>query len=267
MNTFIRSGIAAAIVSVSFGAQAGPVDLSGWGAQGGASNWNVQGAGNDTVIQRSNGAPTVFFDPTATSTQGTALSGTISVNDGDDDFIGFVLGYQSGEIFSSTADYFLVDWKKGDQAGWGQGLSISRVTDGSGGNTTGTGGSFWQHDAGEVDLITRANNLGNTGWTNLTEYTFDIVFTSSLISVAVNGVEEININPGDVAGISSFSDGAFGFYNYSQANVTYAGIVETDCTANPGAPECQTGSVPAPATLALFGLGLLGFGATRRRKV
>ena len=207
-------------------ANAIPVDLSNWTAEGGSSSWNVQ-AGNDTVLQTVNGAPTIFFDPTTTSTQGTALSGTISVNDGDDDFIGFVLGYNSGEVFSSSADYYLVDWKKGDQAGWTQGMGISHITDGSSGNNTGTGGSFWQHTPGQVDLITRATGgLGNTGWTNATQYLFNIVFTSTQIAVSVNGTEQINITPADVTGVSSFGDGSFGFYNYSQPRVLYAGITQ-----------------------------------------
>ena len=271
MSIFRYTLIAAHCVILPMVAHAGSVDLSGWTADGGSSSWDVQ-PGNDTVLQTINGAPTVFYDPAVTSTQGKALSGTISVQtDGDDDFIGFVLGYQPGEIFSSTADYFLVDWKQ-EQPGltpaWDAGMSISHVTNGSNGNVTFPPAPFWNHTAGEVDLITRANTLGNTGWADFTEYTFNIVFTSNLISVVVNGLQEISITPADVSGVSAFTDGAFGFYNYSQAQVLYAGITEVDCTATPDALECQPGrTIPAPATLALFALGLVGVGWSRRRNV
>lgn len=52
--------------------------------------------GNDSVLQTTNGNPTVFFEA-GSNTQGTALAGQITPNSNwDDDFIGFVLGYQSG---------------------------------------------------------------------------------------------------------------------------------------------------------------------------
>lgn len=259
--------LAATGLLASVQAHAVAVDLTGWTAEGGSSSWNVQ-AGNDSVLQTVNGAPTVFFDPTATSSQGTALSGNIRVgSDGDDDFIGFVLGYSSGEIFSSSADFYLIDWKQGDQAGWGQGLAISHVTNGSNGNTTGTGGSYWQHTAGEVNLITRADSLGNTGYDDLVDYAFNIIFTSNLIEVSVNGATEISITPADVAGVSSFSDGSFGFYNYSQAQVLYSAIRSTDCSQNPDAPECRGETIPEPTTLALIAVGLLGMGAAGRKAV
>ena len=107
--------LVSALVALPFGVQAAVVDLSAWTAEGGSSSWNVQ-PGNDTVYQTVNGDPTVFFDPASTGSQGTALSGNIKQTDllpgaggfgnGDDDFIGFVLGYNSGELSSSSTDFF-----------------------------------------------------------------------------------------------------------------------------------------------------------------
>ena len=77
------------------------VDLSSWGAEtlagggvsGGGSNWVVQ-AGNDAVLQTVNGNASIFFEASANA-QGTALAGKIRVTTtSDDDFIGFVLGYE-----------------------------------------------------------------------------------------------------------------------------------------------------------------------------
>lgn len=244
-----------------------PVDLSDWQSEGGSSNWNLQ-VGNNSVLQTVNGAPTIFYDQNTLATQGTALSGTIEVQTtGDDDFIGFVLGYQPGSIFSESADFFLVDWKQGTQAGWDEGLAISYVRDGSNGNTGRTVGSYWQHTDGEVELITRATNQGATGWADNQVYEFGLTFTDSLIEIVLDGLTEISITPADVGGLSSFSDGAFGFYNYSQGNVLYAGITEAelppDDDDNGNGGDDPT-PVPIASPLGLIGLGMVAMGLLRR---
>ena len=54
----------------------------------------------------------------------------------------------------------------------------------------------------------------------------------------------------------SFSDGSFGFYNYSQANVRYAGITE----------EVIPPTIPLPATLPLLAGAIAGVIGLRRRR-
>lgn len=267
----IKRAIQLGLVSLSLStatALAGPVDLSGWIAEGGSSSWVLQ-AGNDGVLQTVNGNPTVFYDPTVTSTQGTALNGNIEVvNAGDDDFIGFVLGYDSGEITGASTDFFVVDWKQGNQSfsDWGfgaAGLAISHVEDASDFDT------FWGKgngagNTGSVTEIARGATLGSTGWADLTSYAFNIVFTDSLIEVSVDGSVELSITPDD-AGLASFTDGGFGFYNFSQAQVLYSSIAQTDCSVTPSAPECV--SIPEPENLVLLGAGLAILGLMRRRKL
>ncbi len=244
MKTSIKIATVTAMVLSAGSAFATPVDLSTWMAEG-QGNWNVATPA-DSVFQTINGRPTVFHN--GTDSQGNALAGSIEVQTrGDDDFIGFVLGYDSGDLTSATADYWLIDWKQNDQTYQGpgpRGLALSHVTG------TGPEVDFWTH-TGSVDEVARGTNLGSTGWDDNTEYLFDLTFTSTLIEVFVNDVLEISL-------AGNFEDGAFGFYNYSQSNVRYAGITQTVVPS----------AVPLPAGLPILfsALGALGLASRRRRK-
>ena len=247
-TTFTKTAAAALLVLTATAGQAAPVDLSGWSVEG-PGTW-ILAPDNNSVRQTVNGNPTVFSGPG--NAQGNQLSGTIRVNTtGDDDYIGFVLGFQSGDLSAASTDFLLIDWKQANQGFFGcnadVGLSISRVTAGLGDNA-----GAWCHDALGVTELARGTTLGSTGWADLTTYTFDLVFTASNVQVFVNGAKEIDIN-------GSFADGSFGFYNYSQADVTYGAITQVVVPPPSG--------VPLPGTLALAGLGLvaLGVGRTHRR--
>lgn len=249
-RSFLMIPLAFIITFIPVMAHAALVDLSTWTENGfkgnlSAGNWNVQGANNDSVVQLTNGDPTVFFDAN-NNAQGTTLSGQITVETtSDDDFIGFVLGYQDGELDSTNADFWLIDWKQGDQSPAIDGLALSHVT-GDIANGPGSFDSFWNH-TNTVNEVQRATNLGSTGWNDNQTYNFDLLFTSTLIEIQVDGVTELSYS-------GSFTDGSFGFYNFSQAPVRYAGITEDVVV--------QT---PEPSTLILFALSILGFNQFRRK--
>ena len=286
INSFTMRLLTVAVFLYSYAAHAVPlpVDLSSWtaetlagsGVSGGGSNWTVENApANDTVLQSVNGNASAFFEP-GTNAQGTALAGTIQVvTTGDDDFVGFVLGYDSGEMNSGVSDFLLIDWKQGNQplcGGTGEaGLAISHI---SGANLPGSGGNrackFWNHTDPGIFEIAEANTLGNTGWNDNQLYNFALEFSSVLVQVFVDGVLELSVTPGDVPGLASFDDGSFGFYNFSQGNVRYAGITEEvipdPCIANPNLAGCNPMPMPEPGTLGLLAVGLLGIGMARRRR-
>jgi hypothetical protein len=227
-------------------ANAGLIDLSSW-EHDGQGTWAVQGANNDSVYQSVNGQPTIFFND-GSMARDTAISGEITVQTtGDDDFIGFVLGYSNDELTSGFADYWLIDWKQGNQGAASRGLALSHV---SAGVAT---ADFWGHGS-SVNEVARGTTLGDLGWGDNTKYTFDIVHTASLIQVSVNGNIEMSVSAAD-AGVAEFNDGAYGFYNYSQSNVLYSGLEERIVT-----------SVPEPTTFAIFALGLIGLTSRRLSK-
>jgi len=265
-NKIIISAIAGTILTlgvVSIG-QAGLVDLNTWTAESypsvsgfGAGSWNVSGTG-DSVYQSVNGQPTLFYSDF--NSFGSSFTGSIDVGaDSDDDFIGFVLGFNPGDSTNSSADYLLIDWKRGTQPyNFGApsttpgstadvGLSVSRVTG------LPTADEFWghtdfsDHTGGGVEELQRAINLGSTGW-NYDPYEFTFDFGPNDLEVYVNGVLELDIT-------GSFNDGRFGFYNFSQAKVTYSGFEK----------DVGNFSVPEPSILALMGFGILGLGLSRRK--
>ena len=237
--------------TVSFSSSAAVIDLSGWSSEG-EGTWTTQGD-NSTVLQSANSDPTVFFN--GMDSQGMQLSGSISVEqDADDDFIGFVLGYNAGDLTSDEASYLLIDWKQADQSFYNRpelsfegdanaGLSVSQV------NGALSIENAWRHD-GAVTELQRGTNLGSTGWEDNTAYSFDLIFNADQVQVYVNDVLELDIS-------GTFTNGSFGFYNFSQPNVLYAGITE-DVVEPPA-------NVSAPLTAGLMGLGLAGIFLRRRQ--
>ena len=189
-------------------------DLSSWTNEGNG-NWTLSND-NQSVYQSINGNATIFYsDYTAF---GRKLSGTIQVaaNAGDDDFIGFVVGFQPGDINDTDTDYILIDWKKGVQGTTPLGFAVSRVKKGL--NVSGGG---WNHTSSlGITELARGNNFGQRGWEHGRSYSFDIEYTPNTLKVFVDGALEASI-------IGSFPDGRFGFYNNSQGGVTYAGIATT----------------------------------------
>jgi hypothetical protein len=230
---------------------AGPVDLTSWTVQNyspNAGTWSIQ-SGNTTVLQTVNGNPTVFLSNQ--SALGTEIQGKIRVTTtGDDDFIGFVLGFVAGDFASASADYLLIDWKQLNQDVAKAGLAVSRVT-----GVAPTADSFWAHNNGVTELA-RGATLGSTGWVDNVEYTFGFVFTPTNLQVSVNGVQQINL-------AGNFSDGNLGFYNFSQSSVLYSGFTQDVLPPTPGTGVPDTG-----ASVLLFGfsVGVVGLLSRRLRR-
>lgn len=234
---------AAAMIGLAGAAQGAAVDLSSW-TQEGPGNWVLQ-PGNNSVIQTVNGIPTIYYSDY--NAFGNRLSGTVRVGTtGDDDFFGFVVGFTPGDLTDGSSNFLLIDWKQGTQSAFGcsgdKGLAVSSVSAGLGNNA-----GAWCHQGFGVTELARGATLANAGWADNTTYAFDLEYTSSNLKIFVDNVLQLDIN-------GAFTDGRFGFYNYSQSQVNYAGI-----TNDPLPPPVA--SVPEPST---WGMMILGFGTIGR---
>ncbi len=187
-----------------------PINLNTWTKQGDPKNgrWVVSSDGN-WVIQKNNDDPTFFISPESFINK--TFNGTFRVTDDDDDFIGFVFGFQS------INDFYLFAWKQWYQDGAVPGFTLAHVT---GGASSIPGAKHISAPGYEV----LAANTG-IGWARKTYYNFTLTYTSNKIRIDMaggifgDGTMIFNC-------LGDFYPGSFGFFNQSQRDVYYQGFTE-----------------------------------------
>lgn len=235
------------------------IDLNTWAKKGPSSygSWTVQGGGA-SVYQSINGNPTFFVSPD--NYINTTFDGKFKVETSyDDDYIGFVFGYQTPTGTGTDYDFILFDWKQGLQSGSPAGLTLARV---NGTNTIPFGNHHLDQFSGAYDVWQTKNGSGFSGWADNTEYDFTLTYQSNRIKIDIKGGTGdyaagktiFDVTPTDV-GAASFPDGKFGFYNYSQQAVRYQGFTEE------AAPP-----IPEPLTMLAMGLAISGVGTYIRKR-
>ncbi|PCH96868.1 MAG: hypothetical protein COB85_03130 [Bacteroidetes bacterium] len=196
----------------SYGQCVSTVDFNTWIQEGppGNGNWTVGGGGTN-VNQSINGEPTFFVSPDTFIN--VVIQGSITVGSGDDDWVGFVFGFQQPIGNSTVYDCYLFDWKQSNQGAASEGFTLNKI---SGNIPAGSNGTyFWDHTSDPIFQVLATDYGAGKGWVDNTTHQVELIYTSSQITIRVDGNLIFDI-PG------CFNPGRFGFYNYSQANVTYA---------------------------------------------
>ncbi len=239
------------------------IDLSSWtddtydlsGGQS-AGNW-VLSNNDETVTQTVNADPSVYLNnlnQTSYSIDGTWEVKTAS----DDDFMGFVFGYQD------DSHYYVMDWKQSTQ---NAGTAYGTATEGfrileinADSRTDLVLKDYWESSTSNSEVLA-SKSSSTYGWSDNTSYTFHLDFNTTTTA----GDIHISVKDGPTTlwdvliNDLTYTSGQFGFYNFSQSTVEYSGFEQTGgVIVNP---------VPIPAAVWLFGSGLMGLIGINRKKV
>src|SRR6056297_2769372 len=208
-----------------------PVDQSN-------GTWTIEDGGR-SLIQSVNDDPTGYLTPDTSIDE--IIMGTIEVEyppEGqhvDNDFIGFILGYQDPNESSGSYDYdfILFDWRRGDQDNISmEGYTLKKI-DGTV-TTNDYNEYFWDNinDSSDNDMTILAANHNNNGWNYEQRYLFKILYTKDKIKIKVD--DEVVF---DISG--TFKDGKYGFYNYSQPYVKYGEVKSAQGSSTSLAPVAE----------------------------
>lgn len=203
------------------------VDLSDWEQQGrlGNGNWEPSGPNNEIILQTINGNPTFYVSPN--NFINGIINGTFKVRPDypgyweDNDWMGFVFGYQGPIKANNDAerdyDFYLFDWKKGDQGQAKEGYTLAKV------KGPATDAEFWDRNdtgpTGRFDVL--QTKYGDFGWTEGITYYFQLEYKTNNVKIYVSADATIDASDLIFTQNGTFQAGRFGFFNQSQSYVEY----------------------------------------------
>ena len=204
------------------------IDLNNWSPVGGAATWEIVPGGR-TVKQTANTSQPTFY-VSDIDYMNVIVRGTILFEDSDDDFAGFVLGFQEDNSFF---DFNIIEWGKSDRTAEQDGAMIlgNFVNVVSGFAISSTHQAYTRyHSNGTFEEYSRLN----TGWQQNKTYSFEILYTPTIIRVFIDGVEFVSKTTTEE---NPFESGKFGFYGNSQQDVEYGNIRVVNVTPGNDLPQ------------------------------
>nr|WP_319510457.1 DUF4347 domain-containing protein [uncultured Draconibacterium sp.] len=186
--------------------------------------WTYPDGSGRTAYQSNNTSKPVYLLST-TSVLNKVFKGTIQVKAGetDNDDIGFAFGFQG------VYDTYIWSWCKGD-------VVMEHRPNG--------GHLLYHKDDDPSFTVLPGTFLGvvdSEPWAAGSTYQVEILYTSNRIRIKVDGVEKFDVSATD-AGVAQFPAGRFGFYNYSQGNVTFGNQQTAPGSDDPIPPTAQDDS-------------------------
>jgi len=144
-----------------------PIDLNTWMRMGNPNFgiWSVNEDGS-FVSQSQNDDPTFFVSPD--DLINTVVEGSFRAIGNDDDFIGFVFGFQGPSETNENYDFLLFDWKANNQSvsGYGvgkEGFSLSRIN-GNFASITELRNTFWEKRENPALAVLDTDYNTSNGW-------------------------------------------------------------------------------------------------------
>jgi uncharacterized repeat protein (TIGR02543 family) len=204
------------------------VDLNNWNEVGGTADWSVLQGGR-TLKQVANTSTPTFY-VSNTDYINVAIRGTIQVENraGDDDFIGFVIGFQKN---SSVYDFLLVEWgyltRTFSQDGM---MSLTQFSNVSNFNISSAHQSYKRYHSSGTKSILATNPIR---WEDKIEYDFEFLYTETTLKLLIDG----NVIFNQTTSVDNpFEIGKFGFYGNSQPNVVYGNVRVVNINPNANEP-------------------------------
>jgi len=208
------------------------INFNTWVDEGdSAAQWSSISSGTQAFQNFNSWFPSFYVGPDTLIN--VHISGNFEVNTtADDDWIGFVFGYQEPvnqswagnppftglPTMTTDFDFYLFDWK---QQGQTYGTYVAQegftLVDVDGAFTCSFAGvypSFWSHTTSTSFNVLQTQYSTTNGWSAYTVYDFDLYYTPTRAVILVDSDTIF-----DQSGC--FEPGRFGFYNMSQDNSLY----------------------------------------------